>query len=312
MTVASRESIDPVASFVFGAAQIGGLYRAVDDATAMRVLEAAWEGGIRRFDTAPHYGAGLSERRLGAFLRQFPRDSYTLCTKVGRLLVETEEDTEGEEQFFGGDRRRRVMDYSGDGVRRSLADSLCRLGLDRIDIALIHDPDGHMDEALSQAYPALHELRAQRVVTSIGAGMNHSAPLARFVRETDVDTVMVAGRYTLLDRSAERDLLPICGERGVSVTAAGVFNSGLLAAPRPGAPYDYADAPANLVTTALDIQRRCARHGVALRAAALQFVLRHPVVTAVAVGARSASQVRDNVAMLRAPIPSALWKELGC
>lgn len=297
--------------FVLGAAQIGGLYSAVDEATAHDTLQAAWDLGVRRFDTAPHYGAGLSERRLGAFLQNLPRNSFILSTKVGRLLVDTDEDTEGVASFYGGDRKRRVLDYSADGVRRSLDESLQRLGLDRIDIALIHDPDEHMDQAVGAAYPALHELRRQGVLASVGAGMNHTAPLTRIVCETDVDTVMLAGRYTLLDRSAEIELLPACVDRGVSVIAAGVFNSGLLADPKPGATYDYAEAPAEVLARARQMQAACAGYGVPLRAAALQFALAHPAVTTVAVGVRTAAQVRDNLDLLQHSVAPALWEELA-
>lgn len=301
---------DRLGRFVFGGAQIGGLYREVDDAAAEQALSAAWEAGVRFFDTAPHYGAGLSERRIGRFLRQFPRDSFTLSTKVGRLLVDTHSDTEGVEGFYGGDRKRRVLDYSADGVRQSLEQSLERLGLDRIDVAYIHDADEHMDAALNGACPALSALRAAGALHSFGAGMNASAPLTRFVRESDVDLVMLAGRYTLLDRSAEADLLPACVDRDVAVTAVGVFNSGILADPRPGASYDYADAPPETVARAQRIALLCAEHGVSVRAAALQFPLRHPAVRYVGAGVRTADQLRDNVANLAAPVPPELWPEL--
>jgi D-threo-aldose 1-dehydrogenase len=296
--------------FVLGCAQLGGLYRPLDDGTAQQTLEAAWEAGIRHFDTAPHYGAGLSERRVGAFLRQLPRGSYTLSTKVGRLLVDTDEDTEGVDGFYGADPKRRVLDYSGPGVRRSIEESLDRLGLDRIDTIFIHDPDDHMDQAIGQAYPELHRMRAEGLLAHIGAGMNAVAPLIRLVRETEADTIMLAGRYTLLDREAEPDLLPLCAERRVSVVVAGVYNSGLLAAPQPGATYNYAEAPPELVAQALRLQEICAAHGVPLRAAAMQFALAPPAVTAVAVGCRTAEQVRDNLDMLTHPVPAQLWDDL--
>ncbi len=296
--------------FVLGCAVIGGLYRPVDEATAVGMLEAAWESGVRAFDTAPHYGAGLSERRVGAFLRQFPRDSFTLSTKVGRLLVPTDDDVEGVDGFFGGDHNRRVRDYSADGVRRSLEESLSRLGLDRIDTALIHDPEDYMDDALTQACPALVELREQGVIRSVGAGMNFSPELTRFVRETGVDTVMLAGRYTLLDRSAESDLLPACAERGVSIIAVGVYNSGILANPKPGANFNYTAAPDDTVRQAMWLRERCEAYDVPLRAVAIQFPLRHPTVATVAVGARTAEQARDNVALLNTEVPEDLWAEI--
>jgi D-threo-aldose 1-dehydrogenase len=296
--------------FVLGCAVIGGLYRPVDDATAEAMLEAAWEAGVRAFDTAPHYGAGMSERRLGAFLQQFPRGSFTLSTKVGRLLVPTDEDVEGVDAFFGADHNLRVRDYSAEGVRRSLEESLQRLGLDRIDTALIHDPEDHMDQALTEACPALVDLREQGVIRSVGAGMNFSAELTRFVRETDVDTVMLAGRYTLLDRSAEADLLPACLERHVSIIAVGVYNSGILANPKAGANFNYDAAPDETVQQALRLKELCESFDVPLRAVAIQFPLRHPAVATVAVGARTAEQARDNVALLNAEVPVELWSEV--
>jgi D-threo-aldose 1-dehydrogenase len=310
MMTAGSGSEWSVDRFVLGCAQLGGLYSPLDDGTAQQTLEAAWEAGIRCFDTAPHYGAGLSERRLGAFLRQLPRDSYTLSTKVGRLLVDTDEDTEGVDGFFGGDRKRRVLDYSGPGVRRSIAESLDRLGLDRIDTVFIHDPDDHLDLAIGQAYPELHRMRDEGLVAHIGAGMNTVDPLIRLVRETDADTIMLAGRYTLLDRRAEPELLPLCVQRRVNVVVAGVFNSGLLASPHSGATFDYAEAPEELVARAIHLQQICATHDVPLRAAAVQFALAHPAVSAIAVGCRTAEQVQDNVEMLTRSIPAPLWDDL--
>jgi D-threo-aldose 1-dehydrogenase len=295
---------------VLGCAVIGGLYRAVDDETAERMFEAAWEAGVRAFDTAPHYGAGLSERRLGRFLQQFPRDSYTLSTKVGRLLVPTDEDVEGADGFYGGDHNRRVRDYSAQGVRQSIEESLERLGLDRIDTALIHDPEDFMGQAVEEACPSLVELRDQGVIRSVGAGMNFSAELTRFVRETEVDTVMLAGRYTLLDRTAEADLLPACSERGVSIIAVGVYNSGILANPKAGANFNYGAAPDETVNQALHLKELCESFHVPLRAVAVQFPLRHPAVATVAVGARTAEQVRDNVALMDTEVPTELWSEV--
>lgn len=297
-------------SYTFGGAQIGGLYAAVDEATSTAALSAAWAAGVRRFDTAPHYGAGLSEERLGAFLRQFPRDSYVLSTKVGRLLVDTDDDTEGAYDFYGAGRRHRVWDFSAAGVRRSLAESLERMGLDRVDVALIHDPDEMMDQAVGEAFPALAEMRSEGTVRSVGAGMNAVAPLLRFVRETDVDTLMPAGRYTLLDRSAAVELLPACLDRGVRVIAAGVFNSGLLADPKPGATYDYVEASPALLARAQAIQRVCADHGVPLRAAAVQFPLRHPAVSTVAVGTGTAAHLHDTVTSFGYDVPEGLWDDL--
>ncbi|GAT67654.1 aldo/keto reductase [Planomonospora sphaerica] len=301
-----------IGRYGFGAGPIGNLFTAVDDETARAAVDAAYEAGIRLFDTAPHYGLGLSERRLGAALADRPRDSYTLSTKVGRLLVPSEaggsRDAEG---FDVPADLRRVRDYSRDGVRRSLDESLGRLGLDRVDIVLIHDPDDHWEQAVSEAYPALAELRDQGVVGAIGAGMNQWEMLARFVRETDMDVVMLAGRHTLLDQSGTRGLLPLCAERGVRVLAAGVFNSGLLATHDASGTYDYAPAPGPLLARARRIARVCERHGVTLPQAALAFPLRHPAVVSVVAGARSAAEVTRNAALAAAPVPEALWTDLA-
>ncbi|MFI7277134.1 aldo/keto reductase [Streptomyces sp. NPDC049879] len=296
-----------------GGAPLGGSGAPVTDGDARRVMETAWELGIRGFDTAPHYGLGLSERRMGAVLSGLPRSQFTLSTKVGRLLVPGDGGTADDAaNGFPGLRTplRRQWDFSAAGVRRSLAESLERLGLDHADIALIHDPDDHGEQAFAEAYPALERLRAEGAVGAIGAGMNQSAMLTRFVRDTDVDVVLLAGRYSLLDQSGLTDLLPAAAERGTSVIVGGVYNSGLLADPHPGATYDYVPAKAELLQRALRIKQITARHGVPLRAAAVQFPLAHPAVTSVLVGARSAAEVRDAAAMHRHPIPGELWEEL--
>ncbi|OPC79433.1 aldo/keto reductase [Embleya scabrispora] len=293
-----------------GAAPLGNLGAPVDDETAGAVVDAAWRAGIRYFDTAPHYGVGLSESRLGDALRGRPRTEFTVSTKVGRLLVDDPDAPTSGEGFVDTPARRRVRDYSADGVRRSLEASLDRLGLDRIDIVLIHDPDEHWAEAVGAAYPALAELRAQGVIGAIGVGMNQSAMPARFVAETDLDCVMLAGRYTLLDRTGA-DLLDLCARRGVSVLGAGVYNSGLLANPRPGATYDYAPADGDLLARALRLRDVCEAYDVPLRAAALRFVAAHPAVAGIVVGARDAAQITDTVALAAERIPDELWEELA-
>jgi D-threo-aldose 1-dehydrogenase len=301
-----------VTALGFGGAPIGNLYRAVEEETAAGAVSAAWRAGVRFFDTAPHYGLGLSEQRLGRALAARPRDDFVVSTKVGRVLVRTAGggmDTEGFEVPAG---HRRVWDFSADGVRRSLAASLGRLGLARVDVALLHDPDDHWREALEQAYPALHELRAAGTVGAIGAGMNQWRVLADLVRHTDLDVVLLAGRYTLLDQSALDVLLPLCERHGVSVIAAGVFNSGLLAtaAPRQDATYDYAPGPPELIERARRIAAVCGRHGVSLPQAALAFPTGHPAVTSVLVGMRSAAEVAANVDLAATPVPAELWAEL--
>jgi D-threo-aldose 1-dehydrogenase len=307
-------SEDPFAlgpPLVFGGAPIGGLYAPVSDADAADTLAAAWQAGIRAFDTAPHYGVGLSERRLGDFLAGRPRAEFAVATKVGRRLVPAAGPVDGADEFYGTPALSRVRDYSRDGVRASLEDSLRRLRLDRVDIALIHDPDDFMTEALDCAYPALAELRAVGVAGAIGVGMNSAAPLAWFVSRADLDCVLVAGRYSLLDTSAAAELLPLCADRGVRVLAGGVFNSGILADPRDGAHYDYAPAPPALLARARRIRDVCAGYGVPVAAAALQFTLRHPAVTAAVVGARSAAEIAADASYLALDIPGELFTDLA-
>lgn len=304
-----------VTELSFGAAAIGNLFSAVEPAQAAAAVDAAWDEGVRYFDTAPHYGLGLSERRLGEALRARPRDAYVLSTKVGRVLDPLPGGGAGaadglSEGFAVRATHRRRWDFSAAGVRRSIEDSLERLGLDRIDIAYLHDPDDHAEAAFGEAYPELEKLRAEGVVGAIGAGMNQTAMLTRFVVETDVDVVLCAGRHTLLDQSALTDLLPAAAARGRGVVVGGVFNSGLLADPRPGATYDYAAAPLHLLDRALRLKAVTEGHGVPLRAAALRYPLTHPAVAGVLVGTRSADEVRDAAAQLRTDVPDDLWDDL--
>ncbi|GLY70849.1 aldo/keto reductase [Amycolatopsis taiwanensis] len=302
----------PAAPLGFGAATLGGLFEPMTDEQSGEVLEAAWEAGIRYFDTAPHYGAGLSEERLGRFLAGKPRDEFVLSTKVGRLLVPREgPPPDGVAGFYGAPNRDRVFDFSRDGVLRSLAESLERLGLDRVDIVFIHDPDDHEEQALHEAYPALARLRDEGVVSSVGVGMNQTRVPARFVRETDIDCLLIAGRYTLLDAQAGEELLPLCEKREVDVVCAGVFNSGLLAAPLPGATYDYAPAPDELYRRARRIAEVCARCNVSPAAAAIAFARSHPAVRTVLVGMRNPAEVRQNTAAATATMPPELWAELS-
>lgn len=290
-----------------GTSAIGNLYAELSTAEALSTLDAAWEAGTRYFDTAPHYGAGVAERRLGTFLRDRPRDSFVVSSKVGRLLRPGTGPAEG---FAGAAELTRVRDYSADGVYASLAESLERTGLDRFDILFIHDPDDHWDAAVGQAYPALERLRAEGAVRAIGAGMNQARMLTRFVAETDIDCVLVAGRYTLLDRTAGDELLPSCAERGVGVIVGGVFNSGVLADPGPAAHFDYRPAPAGIRARVAALTALCSRYDVALPAAALQFPLRHRAVTSIVVGARTPAEVARNAEHLATEVPSELWTEL--
>ena len=288
-----------------GTAPLGGLYDAVDEQAAHATVERAWSLGVRTFDTAPYYGSGLAERRLGAALRGRPRSEFTVSTKVGRLLRPGDSRASG---WHGAPPLEAYFDFSYDGALRSFEESLERLGLDRVDIALVHDPDDHYDEALSGAFRALARLREEGAVGAIGAGMNQTQMLCRFARDADPDCFLVAGRYTLLDRTAEDELLPLCEERGIAVIAGGVFNSGVLV---DGDTYDYAPAPPAVRERAAELRTICDRWSVPLAAAAVQFPARHPAVSTVLVGCRSAAEVDEDAQLFRLELPQGLWPELA-
>ena len=298
----------------FGAAQLGNLNRAISDDDARAAVDAAWEAGIRYFDTAPHYGLGLSEKRLGAALRSRNRDAYVLSTKVGRLLEPHPAGAGSldDDGFIVEARTKRVWDFTRDGILRSVEDSLDRLGLDRIDIAYLHDPDDHWQAASTTGISALIELRDQGVIRAVGAGMNQAAMLTEFVRRCDVDVMMVAGRYTLLDQSAADELLPLAEERNVALVAAAVYNSGLLSTDRPaqGGRFDYREADEQTLARAQQIAELCDLHGVTLPAAAIAFPLLRPQIASVVVGMRSAAQVASTLERYRALVPPALWEQL--
>ena len=297
-----------VTTLGLGTAALGGMYTSVADVEATAVVRTALDAGLNLIDTAPLYGHGTAERRVGAALAGVDRSSFLLSTKVGWAIVER---PGGDTGIFADAAPSDVVpDYSAEGIRRSLEGSLERLGLDAVDIVLIHDPDDHEDAALATAYPVLHALRHEGLVRAIGVGMNQSRILTRFVLETDVDCVLLAGRWTLLDRSGGTDLLPACTERGVSVIAGGIYNSGLLADPRPGARFDYAVAPPALVARARRFGEICAAYGVPLKAAALQFPLRHPAVATVLAGTRSTAELTENLELLAVDVPAELWAEL--
>jgi D-threo-aldose 1-dehydrogenase len=288
-----------------GTAPLGGLYDAVDDETAHATVDRAWALGLRLFDTAPYYGSGLAERRLGAALRGRPRDEFALSTKVGRLLRPGSSRASG---WHDAPPLEAYFDFSFDATLRSLDESLERLGLDRVEVALVHDPDDHYDEALTGSFRALARLREEGVVRAIGVGMNQTALLCRFAREANPDCFLVAGRYSLLDRSAADELLPLCVEHGIAVIAGGVFNSGVLA---NGDTYDYTPAPPAVLERAAELRATCARRNVPLAAAAMQFPLRHPAVTSVLVGCRSAAEIDEDVRLFQLELPDGLWAELA-
>ena len=286
-----------------GTAPLAGLFGAVPASEAQAVVDRAWELGVRFFDTAPSYGSGLAEQRVGEALCRRPRGEFVISTKVGRLLRPGQPDP----AFVGAPELAPVFDFSYDGAVRSLEESLERMGLDRVDIALIHDPDDHYESAIAGAYVALERLRSEGVVNAIGVGMNQTKLLARFARESDIDCLLVAGRYTLLDRSAADELLPLCHERGIAVIVGGIFNSGILA---NGETYDYRPAPKSIRARVEELRRACERHATPLAAAAIQFPLRHPAVTTVLVGCRSAAEIAEDSTLLGCSIPAELWSEL--
>jgi D-threo-aldose 1-dehydrogenase len=294
-----------------GGAVLGGLYHEVSDEAARESVEAACSRGINFFDTAPLYGHGRSEERMGGFLRTLPRSSFVLSTKVGRVLAPANS-TKVESVFFENPAPfEPVFDFSYDGVMRSFEESLKRLKLDGIDVLLIHDPDDHYQDALLGAYPALHKLHSQGVVKAIGAGMNQAEMLACFAREGDFDCFLLAGRYTLIDHSGLKELLPLCEQKNISIIIGGPYNSGILAGgPVSGAKFNYQEASAEIVSKVRRVEEVCRRHAVSLKAAALQFPLAHPAVASVIPGARSAAEVKENFALMTVPIPSDFWKDL--
>ena len=305
-----------VTALGFGATAIGGMYEEVSGSQASETVAAAWDQGIRLFDAAPQYGLGLGELRLGAGLAGRPRDQYVLSSKVGRLL---RADAPPNPDDFGPDGLpfdkgtpavATVYDYSRDGVLASIEESLARLGQDRLDIVHVHDPDNYVPEALAGAFPTLLELRDQGVIRAVGAGMNQTAALEIFARETDPDLFLLAGRYTLLEQDALDTFLPLCEQRGIAVIVGGAYNSGLLADPNPGTHYNYLPAPPPLIDRAQRLQAICARHGVPLKAAAIQFPAAHPAVAAVLTGSRRAAELAENCALFDWPIPAGLWAEL--
>ncbi|HET7815022.1 MAG TPA: aldo/keto reductase [Candidatus Baltobacteraceae bacterium] len=300
----------------FGGAPLGGLYAPVSQQQAHDTLQAAWDCGLRYFDTAPLYGYGVSEQRLGEFLRGFPREEFIVSTKAGRSLVPR---TNGNDasgslgQFHADSPYTAAFDFSADAIRNGVEQSLLRLKVETIDIVYLHDPDDHLDRAISCAFPALLKLREEGLVRAIGAGTNRTEPLVRLIEACDLDVVMLAGRYTLLDASAADRVLPLCKQRGVRVVAGGVFNSGILAQESldSSATYDYQRAGSDLVNRARRVSEIAGRFGVGLRTAAIAFALRQPAIDSVVLGMRSAAEVRDNILAANTSVPEALWEALA-
>jgi D-threo-aldose 1-dehydrogenase len=298
-----------------GTAPLGNMLQAISNDDADRVLAHATDRGLRYFDTAPLYGHGLAERRVGRAVAGLDRHDSIVSTKVGRLLrpgVPRDESQYHDGVPFYKDTPPvgPVWDFTADGIRTSLRESLERLALDRVDILLLHDPDDHYEQASTTAYQALAQLRADGVVRAIGAGMNQAPMLARLVTECDLDMVLCAGRYTLLEQDALDDLMPACEATRTSVVIGGVFNSGVLVDPGDAALYDYIPAPGPVLSRARGIEAICDRHGVPLPAAALQFPLAHPRVASVVIGFRSEAELDADLDWLQTPIPDDLWDDL--
>jgi D-threo-aldose 1-dehydrogenase len=295
-----------------GCAPLGGLYGDIPESQALEVVRRALSLGMNLIDTAPLYGYGKSEIRIGKALQGVRRDAVVLASKVGRLLVPVEEgDTSQDAQWADPPPVRPRFDFSYDAVMRSFEESLKRLNIERIDILHIHDPDNHYPEAIRGAYPALDKLRSQRVIRAVSAGMNQCELLARFAREGDFDCFLLAGRYSLLEQGALDELFPLCEERNIGILLGGTYNSGILAADlRPGAKYNYADAPQEVLDRARGLQTVARRYRVSLKAAASQFALAHPVVTAIIPGTRVPDRVSENLQVLEEKIPTEFWAEL--
>lgn len=304
----------PTDALTLGTATLGNLFEAMTDAEAQAVLETAWECGIRSFDTAPHYGLGLAEVRLGRFLGGMPLSSVRVSTKVGRLLRPDPGGPERDPDLFDvpGDVRR-VWDLSESGVRTSLAESLDRMGLDRVQTLYLHDPEKapQAEAACETGLPALAALRREGLVDRIGVGSMDEGALLAAAEHDATDELMVAGRHTLIDHTATRRLLPLCRERGVAVAATAVYNSGLLATPRPSGRFDYANAPADVVARARRLADVCEAHGTDLPTAALHYAGLHPAVSSVVFGARTPAHVRENVERAAATPDPALWSALA-
>jgi D-threo-aldose 1-dehydrogenase len=295
-----------------GCASIGGLYGDISEEQARQVVHHALDLGLNLFDTAPLYGYGKSEIRLGEALKGVPRDRFVLATKVGRLLVPKEAGDNNQDDYWGNPPPVRPrFDFSYDGVMRSFEESLKRLNLGRIDILHIHDPDDHYEEAIRGAYPALDCLRSQGLIRAVSAGMNQCEMLARFAREGDFDCFLLAGRYSLLEQGAMDELFPLCEQKNIGILLGGTYNSGILASkPESGAKYNYVDAAPEVLTLARGLNTIASRHGVSLKAAASQFALAHPAVTAIIPGTRVPDRVDENLDVLNKRIPADFWLEL--
>lgn len=301
----------------FGAANLGNMYRSISDDDAFAVLEAAWDSGIRYFDTAPHYGLGLSERRLGAFLQTKPRDEFVVSTKVGRLIRPNPEGAgtlDLENNFHVPADSKRVWDFSFAGIRQSLEESLERLGLDRVDILYLHDPERNdLELGMTEALPALAQLRDDGSITAIGVGSMVTSALLASAESGLIDLLMIAGRLTLAEQPALEAVVPTCRANNVGIVNASVFNSGLLATNNPSASsrYEYGDVPDELLARVQSIAALCSAYDVDLPTAALQYAGRDQSVRSVIVGGSRPEQIRENALRMSEPVPAELWVTLA-
>ena len=304
-----------------GTAPLGGLYRDLSDEEAFATVAAAWDAGVRFFDTAPHYGHTKAEHRLGDALRRYPRDQYVLSTKVGRRFVPRTTPYDGSEGWQNPLPFQAIYDYTHDGILRAFEDSQQRLGIVEIDILLVHDlePATHGEKYASYwkqltdggGFRALDELRSAGAVKAVGLGVNQGAPILDAMADFDIDCALLAGRYTLLEQATLDDLLPACEARGVSILLGGAFNSGILARGVQGdLKFNYGAAPPEVIERVARLEAVCRAHDVPLAAAALQFPYAHPSIATVLTGARSVAELRENVASFERPIPAALWTAL--
>jgi D-threo-aldose 1-dehydrogenase len=297
-----------IPEFGIGTSPFGGLFTSVSESAVADVISTSMEMGLNYFDTAPHYGMGSAEVRLGRNINHLPRSSFAVSTKVGRLIVPSEKaDDPGWENSTAAVER--IFDFSAAGIERSLLESLERLKMESVEMVFIHDPDGAADQAISEAYPVLERLRAEGIVKTIGIGITSNEIPTRFINETDIDVVLIALKYTLLDQSAGAELLPTALRKGVSVIAGGVFNSGILTNPKAGATFNYEPASLEVLARAQKIEKFFEDRGVSLAQAALQFPMQHPAISAILVGCRSADEVTTNVALYNKEIDSHIWSE---
>ena len=297
-----------IPEFGIGTSPFGGLFAAVEESDVKEVITTSMDLGLNYFDTAPHYGMGSAEDRLGRNIADFSRDEFIMSTKVGRLIVPSEKN---EDPGWENSKQsvERVFDFSASGIEKSLTESLERLNMDQVEMVFIHDPDGAADQAINEAYPVLERMRDQGIVKTIGVGITSNEIPTRFINETDIDVVLIALRYTLLDQSAGVGLLPAALKKGVSVIAGGVFNSGILAGAKEGATYNYEVASPVVLARAQKIEAFFNDRGISLAQAALQFPMRHPAISAILVGCRSAQEVKRNVSLYNNTIDEDIWKE---